>query len=139
MKRAAIYLIIGVTVILFTLSLLKETGVIRIEWKTLLLLLSAFAPVTKWIADKLGMSTSERIEEIKQKYEQEIRQEQQLQDTINRQVETHREAIGRETEEVKAIDRQLDALKKKREELLKQDVRELSDEERKNLFNEAYG
>ena len=116
MKKTAIYIVIGVILIFFTLSLLKEMGVLTIENKRLLLLLSVFAPITKWIADKFN-SPGDKIKELRLQFEEEMKEEEIWQTDLAAKVADHDAKIRSYKQEITVIDSRLGEIEKRKQEL----------------------
>ena len=137
MKKTGIYIVIGVIVLFFVLSLLKEMGIVPIENKRLLLLLSVFAPITKWIADKFN-SPGDKIKELRLQFETEMQEEETWQADLATKVADHDTKITAYRAEISTIDTRLSYIEKQKAQL-EEDWSNLSEEELekalKNRFN----
>lgn len=138
MKKLVVYITVGIVLIFFVVALLNEMGVITIKYAPLVILLSIFAPITKFFADKIG-GQNDKIEEIKKKYEDELEKEKEYRNTIRREREKKTSDIERSREKLEEINQSIDKLRKQKKEVLETELDDLPDEERKDLFKKYYG
>jgi len=134
MKRTAFYILLGVIVLFFVMSLLKEMGILTISNKTLLLMLSVFAPLTKWLVDKFN-SPADKINELRTQFEQEMKAEEAWQSELAKKVEEHDVKIQAYSQEIAAIDGRLLTLEQRKQDVEQQWSNMTEDEKEQALRN----
>lgn len=132
MKRTALYIVLGVIVVFFTLSLLREAGILDIRNKTLLILLSVFAPLTKWIVDKFN-SPSEKIKELQAEFEREMKVEEAWQADLADKVAEHDARIQAYAQQISGIDTRLSTLEQRKRDVEREWANMTEDEKERAL------